>query len=119
MDIFIFDDHDMMRKGLRAYFSDSSKYNVVGEAGNIIKAKSLVSDYKDKSGAAAVAIVDVGFSSGADSIEKMLGFELVKFITQSGKNIKCVMYSSYTGQAFIRNAMSKEVGAALFAGLRS
>ena len=107
MDIFIFDDHDMMRKGIGVCFSDSSMYNVVGEAGNIVKAKSIILDYEQKSEVPAVAIIDVGFSSGVDCFEKTLGFELVEFIKGQAKNINCVMYSSYSGQAFIRNAISK------------
>ena len=141
MDIFIFDDHDMMRKGLKAYFSDSSIYNIAGEAGDLEGAKKAVAAYKPKEqaerrgndkaaalarnpleepinvlqattrAAAAVAIVDVGFSSESGGVETVQGFELVKFIRQSGKNINCVMFSSYTGQAYIRNALSAEVGA--------
>ena len=110
MDIFIFDDHDMMRKGLKAYFSDSSIYNIAGEAGDFDGAKKIVQSYRSKA-AAAVALVDVGFTADADGSEKALGFELAKFIKQSCKNINCVMFSSYTGQAYIRNALSAEVGA--------
>ena len=38
MDIFIFDDHQMMRAGLKACFSDSKFYTIAGEAENLIEA---------------------------------------------------------------------------------
>ena len=76
VDIFIFDDHAMLRKGLIACFSDSSVYRIAGEADNIENAKKKVisaysqcttgsSDTPAKVPAfpfSAVAIVDVGFS---------------------------------------------------------
>lgn len=114
MDIFIFDDHQMMRSGLKICFSDSKLYTIAGEAENLVHAKRVVSDYKPnrlQHDGFAVAIVDVGFSENATTKETMQGFELVKFINQSGKNIKCVMYSSHIGQGFVRNALSAEVGA--------
>ena len=113
----------MLRKGLAACFSDSTLYRIAGEADNIENAKKVISSYKPlqetgenpaesgESANPAVAIVDVGFSSNAKTSETIQGFELVKFINQSGKNIKSVMFSSYTGQAYIRNALSAEVGA--------
>ena len=121
MDIFIFDDHDMLRKGLKACFSDASVYTVVGEAENINKAKRIISDYKPDTSAEvfAVAIVDVGFRTNVSESETVQGFELAKFINKTGKKIKCVMYSSYTGQAYIRNALSAEVGAAAYVSKQS
>ncbi len=110
MKVFIFDDHSMMRQGLKACFSDKSLYTIAGEAENIENAKQIVSDYIPD-GEDAVAIVDVGFSSPSDSNDVIRGFELVQFINQSKKNINCVMYSSYTGQAYIRSAIGPEVGA--------
>lgn len=111
MNIFIFDDHDMLRKGLIACFSDSSTYTLVGEAKDIISAKKIITDYVPNFDVPTVAIVDVGFSEDGYIIEKALGFELVSFITKSNKNIKCLMYSSYSGQAYIRKAISQEIGA--------
>lgn len=116
MEIFIFDDHDMLRKGLKACFSDTAIYKIVGEAESIDKAKKVISAYQPAVDAidSAVAIVDVGFRTNVKDSETVQGFELVKFINQSGKNIKCVMFSSYTGQAYIRNALSAEVGASAY-----
>ena len=111
MDIFVFDDHEMMRNGIKAFFSDNSQYKIAGDAGSIEKAEKIISDYKSQIDAPAIAIVDVGFTTSAQAQEKVKGFELAKFIKQSGKNIKCIMYSSYNGHAYIRNAMSAEVGA--------
>ncbi len=111
MDIMIFDDHSMMRAGLRACFSDTSLYNIAGEAENLEKAKKVVSAYIPATDTPCIAIVDVGFTTNVDNIEKAQGFELVKFINQADKNIKCIMYSSYMGQAYIRTAMSIEIGA--------
>lgn len=45
MDIFVFDDHEMLRKGLKACFSDSPRYNFAGEAGNLDDAKAVVESY--------------------------------------------------------------------------
>lgn len=119
MDIFVFDDHEMMRNGIKAFFSDNSQYTIAGDAGTIEKAEKIISDYNAKNDQPAIAIVDVGFTTSAQSQEKVKGFELVKYIKQSGKNIKCIMYSSYNGQAYIRNAMSNEVGASGYVSKQS
>lgn len=118
MDIFVFDDHEMLRNGLRACFSDSPLYNFAGEAGNLDDAKTVVESYtppiQNNSEISAIAIVDVGFSSSADEIEKTQGFELARFINKTCKKIKCVMYSSHSGQNYIRTALSLDVGAAAY-----
>ena len=92
----------MLRKGLIACFSDSSVYRIAGEADNIENAKKVVASYKPETDASipAVAIVDVGFSSNVNTPETVQGFELVKYINQTGKNIKCVMFSSLSRKVF-------------------
>ena len=44
MDIFVFDDHEMMRNGIKAFFSDNSQYKIAGDAGTIEKAEKIISD---------------------------------------------------------------------------
>ena len=78
MDIFIFDDHDMLRKGLKTCFSDSALYTAVGEAENLVNAKKVISAYKPNpaSQSFAVAIVDVGFRANAKDCETVQALSL-------------------------------------------
>lgn len=117
--IFIFDDHAMLRQGLKATFSDKKEFTLGGEADNINKAKKIIDSYKDNKDETAVAIVDVGFTGENENVETTIGFELAAYISSSGKNIKVIMFSSYCGGGYIQYAMNNKCRASGYVSKQS
>ncbi|MCR4899780.1 MAG: hypothetical protein K5907_03080 [Treponema sp.] len=56
MDIFIFDDHQMMRSGLKICFSDSKLYTIAGEAVGYVSKNSETKVLLDAVAAASKGI---------------------------------------------------------------
>jgi len=119
MNIFIFDDHAMLRQGLKASFSNEKEFTVIGEAGTIESAKRIINSYQGDSEQVAIAIVDVGFTGEKETVETTLGFDLAKFIVPSGKNIRVIMFSSYCGGGYVQYAMSNECRASGYVSKQS
>lgn len=108
---FIFDDHKMTRLGLRTFIEQNSDWRFVGEAGSYEEAVSAIDSFRAADGAVCVAIVDASFHDSGSSIEKALGFDIIRYIKKSGKGIKCIVYSSTDTGAFVQYVMGGDVGA--------
>lgn len=108
---FIFDDHKMTRLGLRTFIEENSDWRLAGEASDYRDAVSVIDSFTPVQDSPCVAIVDASFRNSESGVEKSLGFDIIRYIKKSGKDIKCIVYSSTDSGAFVQYAMSGEVGA--------
>jgi len=81
--VFILDDHEMVRRGLREYLSAEGDIDVVGEAATVQAAVTLVSRL-----AVEVAILDVRLADGS-------GVEACREIRTVSPQTRCLMLTGY------------------------
>jgi len=81
--VFLLDDHEIVRAGLRALFGASDGIEVVGEAATAAEALSRIPSVRP-----SVAILDVRLPDGS-------GIEVCREIRSSMPDIACVMLTSY------------------------
>ena len=128
--LILIDDHKMLRKGISAYFTENSQWNVIAEAEsldeipNIIKKigenpyivekndGDIIQDItkypdSDKAENCTLAVVDIQIKGKDEKLSN--GFEAVRLLRQYG--IQSVIFSSHDTGACIERAMSDEVGA--------
>ena len=81
--VFVLDDHDVVRRGLKELLEDSGDIEVVGEAGTAVEARSGIPLAEPD-----VAVLDVRLSDGN-------GVEVCREIRSRHPEIKCVMLSTF------------------------
>ena len=97
--VFLLDDHEVVRKGLRALLEASNDITVVGEAGTVSEALARIPPTKPD-----VAILDVRLPDGS-------GVEVCREIRSSHPEIACVMLTSYADdEALIASIMAGAAG---------
>ncbi len=97
--VFLLDDHEVVRTGLRALLEASSDIEVVGEAGTVAEALARIPPTKPD-----VAILDVRLPDGS-------GVEVCRDIRSSHPEIACVMLTSYADdEALIASIMAGAAG---------
>ena len=106
--VYIVDDHNMVRNGLKAWLENHSEWRVAKDFATSRECleclecvKNNRDDFKEDL-SPEIIIVDV-------QLINETGFELVKTITQKWPDIKCVMYSMYDTTGFVLQA--KDSGA--------
>ena len=106
--VYIVDDHNMVRNGLKAWLENHSSWRVAKDFATSRECleclecvKNNRDDFKEDL-SPEIIIVDV-------QLINETGFELVKTITQKWPDIKCVMYSMYDTTGFVLQA--KDSGA--------
>ena len=87
--VFVLDDHDVVRRGLKELLEDSGDIDVVGEAGTAVEAL-LAIPLADPD----VAVLDVRLSDGN-------GVEVCREIRSRHPEIKCVMFSAFDDEVTI------------------
>ena len=87
--VFVLDDHDVVRRGLKELLEDSSDIEVVGEAGTAVEARSGIPLAEPD-----VAVLDVRLSDGS-------GVEVCREICSLHPEIKCVMLSAFDDEVSI------------------
>jgi two-component system, NarL family, response regulator DevR len=87
--VFVLDDHDVVRRGLRELLEDSGDIEVVGEAGTVVEARSGIPVAEPD-----VAVLDVRLSDGS-------GVEVCREIRSRHPEIKCVMLSAFDDEVTI------------------
>ena len=87
--VFVLDDHDVVRRGLKELLEDSGDIDVVGEAGTTVEAL-LAIPLADPD----VAVLDVRLSDGN-------GVEVCREIRSRHPEIKCVMFSAFDDEVTI------------------
>lgn len=81
--VFLLDDHEIVRAGLRSLFESSDEFAIVGEAANVEEALARILPTRPD-----VAILDVRLPDGS-------GIEVCREIRSSSPGVACVMLTSY------------------------
>ena len=87
--VFVLDDHDVVRRGLKELLEDSGDIEVVGEAGTAVEALMRIPLAEPD-----VAVLDVRLSDGN-------GVEVCREIRLRHPEIKCVMFSAFDDEVTI------------------
>jgi two-component system response regulator DevR len=87
--VFVLDDHDVVRRGLKELLEDSGDIEVVGEAGTAVEARSGIPLAEPD-----VAVLDVRLSDGN-------GVEVCREIRSRHPEIKCVMLSAFDDEVTV------------------
>ncbi|HEV8205310.1 MAG TPA: response regulator transcription factor [Acidimicrobiia bacterium] len=87
--MFVLDDHDVVRRGLKELLEDSGDIEVVGEAGTAVEALLGIPLVEPD-----VAVLDVRLSDGN-------GVEVCREIRSRHPEIKCVMFSAFDDEVTI------------------
>ncbi len=97
--VFLLDDHEVVRTGLRALLEAAPDIDVVGEAGTVADALARIPATKPN-----VAILDVRLPDGS-------GVEVCREIRSSSPDIACVMLTSYADdEALVASVMAGAAG---------
>jgi two-component system response regulator DevR len=97
--VFLLDDHEVVRTGLRALLEASNDIEVVGEAGTVVDALARIPPTKPD-----VAILDVRLPDGS-------GVEVCREIRSGFPKVACVMLTSYADdEALIASIMAGAAG---------
>ncbi|MDR3200148.1 MAG: response regulator transcription factor [Spirochaetales bacterium] len=104
--VIIIEDHVMMRRGLAAYFAESGRWQIAGEAGNFQEAAVLIAGLASRPD---MVLLDIELRDG-------WGLDLVQTLKQKfGKNAPpALVYSVYNDYAHIKAAI--RAGAAGYVG---
>ena len=87
--VFVLDDHDVVRRGLKELLEDSGDIEVVGEASTAGEARSRIPSAEPD-----VAVLDVRLSDGN-------GVAVCREIRSRHPEIKCVMFSAFDDEVAI------------------
>jgi two-component system, NarL family, response regulator DevR len=87
--VFVLDDHDVVRRGLKELLEDSGDIEVVGEAGTAVDALLGIPVAEPD-----VAVLDVRLSDGN-------GVEVCREIRSRYPEIKCVLFSAFDDEVTI------------------
>jgi DNA-binding NarL/FixJ family response regulator len=87
--VFVLDDHDVVRRGLKELLEDSGDIEVVGEAGTAVEARAGI-PLADPD----VVVLDVRLSDGS-------GVEVCREIRSRHPEIRCVMFSAFNDEVAI------------------
>jgi len=97
--VFLLDDHEVVRTGLRALLEAGDDITVVGEAGTVADALSRIPALRPD-----VAILDVRLPDGS-------GVEVCREVRSADPDIVCVMLTSYADdEALIASIMAGAAG---------
>ena len=99
--VYIVDDHNMVRNGLKAWLENHSAWRVEKDFASSKECLECL-EGQTETALPEIIIVDV-------QLINETGFSLVKQITQKWPQIKCVMYSMYDTTGFVLQA--KDSGA--------
>jgi DNA-binding NarL/FixJ family response regulator len=98
--VALVDDHELIRQGLRRAFDRAEDLEVVGEAGSIADARSLIAET-----APQVVVLDIRLGDGN-------GLELARELRQEHELMGIVMLSMYGGDEYLFGAL--DAGASAF-----
>lgn len=100
-DIFIVDDHSMLRNGLKSFLENTGRWKVTGTFSTGTECLSALAKCSKKDRPELI-IIDIQLAEGET------GFNLVKNLKSLYSEIKIVMYSMYNTWGFILQA--KDLG---------
>lgn len=91
--VILVDDHDLVRAGTRQYLERAENIVVVGEAGNHVQAKQIISDEQPD-----LVFMDI-------KMPEQGGIEITRWVRTKYPNIKVVMLSAYDDDPYIMAAL--------------
>jgi len=91
--IFLVDDHQLVRDGIKALLSGIPDIVIIGEANNGQELLDTIFNYQPD-----IILMDI-------SLPDISGIELTRRITQTYPSIRILMLSMYTDEDFVFNAM--------------
>ena len=91
--VFVVDDHDMLRLGLRETFAGQHDIKMIGESDRYEGTLERIIDAKP-----SVTIVDVELGDGN-------GIELCRHLMDQAPEVRCLMFTSSTGDEPLYNAI--------------
>jgi DNA-binding NarL/FixJ family response regulator len=95
--IFVADDHDVIRKGIRSLLRTRPEWTICGEAGN---GKEAIEGVKKTQ--PDLAILDI-------SMPELSGLEAAKSISNSGQDVKMLVFTTHDSESLVQ--ASKNAGA--------
>ncbi|MFP3043358.1 response regulator transcription factor [Treponema primitia] len=102
--IVLIEDHEMMRKGISEWITNTGQWKVVGEAASLDEAHALFDSYPEPPD---LVLLDI-------SLRKDFGLDLIPWLKEkypytAGENSKpaILVYSVYQGYTLIREAMTR------------
>jgi DNA-binding NarL/FixJ family response regulator len=87
--VFIVDDHNIVREGLKTLMDRTSQIKIVGEAADGVNAVKLIKEAKPQ-----VVIMDIGLPG-------LNGIEVTRKVLENNKQIKVIMLSMHTDKRFL------------------
>ena len=87
--VFVLDDHDVVRRGLKGLLEADGDIEVVGETGSAVEARSRIPLAEPD-----VAVLDVRLSDGS-------GVEICREVRLHHPEIKCVMFSAFDDEVAV------------------
>jgi len=93
--LFLVDDHEIVRDGIRSYLEDDERFSLVGEAADGEEALKKLEELKEKPD---IVLTDI-------SMEPMDGLELSKKLRQKLPNLKVVVLSMLNEHQYIRHIL--------------
>jgi DNA-binding NarL/FixJ family response regulator len=87
--VFVLDDHDVVRRGLKDLLEAGGDIEVVGEAGSAIEARSRIPQAEPD-----VVLLDVRLADGS-------GVEVCREVRSQHPGIKCVMFSAFDDEVTV------------------
>lgn len=93
VDIFLVDDHQLVRDGIKALLAGIPDIRIIGEANN---GSELLESIKRQS--PHVILMDI-------SLPDISGIDLTRMLSQSNPEIRVLILSMYTNEDFVFNAM--------------
>lgn len=91
--VFLLDDHELVRRGLREFLEEEGDLEVVGEAGTATEAVDAISDSRPD-----VAIIDVRLPDGN-------GIEVCREVRSRHPEMNCLILTSYADEEALFDAI--------------
>jgi DNA-binding NarL/FixJ family response regulator len=98
--VFVLDDHELIRQGIREFLAGRDDLAIVGEAGNAADALRVVEETRPD-----VAVLDISLGNGS-------GIDVCRTIRERFPRTQCLMLTSRSDDGWL--SASKEAGAAAF-----
>lgn len=93
VEIFLVDDHQLVRDGIKALLAGISEIRIIGEANN---GNELLESIKSQQ--PDIILMDI-------SLPDISGIDLTRMLSQSHPEVKVLILSMYTNEDFVFNAM--------------
>lgn len=109
-DVVLFDDHSLLRNGIKNWIETHSDFKIIYEAGTYEDCLDVIEKLKMAQSNSFTAIVDISFKTGHSAQhEENFGFEIIKQLRTF--RIPSIVFSGHDSGGFVERAVSLEIGA--------